>query len=63
MNEQDGKTIDEYIEVHRTPDNRVAMVVRLLGDPNGMTYTLVRDTYEECLAEWRKFDGWMVKAQ
>jgi hypothetical protein len=62
MNEQDGKTIDEYIEVRRTPDGRVAMVVRVLDDPNNLTFTLVRDTYGECLAEWRKFDGWMVKA-
>lgn len=62
MNEQDGKTIDNYIEVRRTSDGRVAMVVRVLDDPNNLAFTLVRDTYDECLAEWRKFDGWMVKA-
>lgn len=63
MNEQDGKAIDEYIEVHRRPDGRVAMVVRIPNDPNGLAFALVRDTYEECLAEWRKFDGWIVGAR
>lgn len=60
--EQQGKPIDEYIEVHRRPDGRVAMVVRVPNDPNNLAFTLVRDTYEECLAEWRKFDSWMVRA-
>lgn len=63
VNEQDGKTIDEYIEVVRRPDGRVAMIVRIPNDPNQIAFALVRDTYEECLAEWRKFDGWIVGAQ
>lgn len=61
--EKVGRPIDEYIEVSRRPDGRVAMVVRIPNDPNNIAFALVRDTYEECLAEWRKFDGWLVNAQ
>lgn len=59
MNETDGKTIDEYIEVRRRPDGRVALVVRIPNDPNNIAFAMVADTYEEALAEWHKFDNWL----
>lgn len=54
------RDITEFITVDTTEDGRVRMSVHLLDDPNKMVFSLVRDTYYECLQDWKKFDGWMV---
>jgi hypothetical protein len=59
------KDITEFITVTRTEDGRVrATVVLPNTDPrvahdSGISFEIVRNTYDECIAEWRKFDGWM----
>jgi hypothetical protein len=53
------RNIREFITVSTEPDGRVRATVQLAGDPNGLQFSIVRDTYDECIAEWHKFDGWM----
>jgi len=40
--EENGRSIDEYIEVLSRPDGRVAMIVRIPNDPNQISFALVR---------------------
>ena len=51
--------ITEFIVVSVTDDGRVRVKVAVPDDPNGLMFSIVRDTYEECIAELRKFDSWM----
>lgn len=54
------REITEFITVDQTENGRIRMSVHLLDDPNQTVFSLVRDTYYECLRDWKKFDGWMV---
>lgn len=53
-----GRRVENFITFTREPDGRArASIVVFNADGVQTTFSVVRDTITECIAEWEKFGG------